>query len=177
MIHFKIKKSGFTLIETLVYAAGFIIILAAIITALIYAYKWYERVIIPAKADSAALAVANLLIKDVRSGYSIDEANSVFLTTNGKLSMFATISEGTTEFKSYYLLDKRIMYKENIAARPKAITPASMNVTELRFSQATTTKSKSISFSLSINYPLRTATSGSATTTFSGSGILRNTYE
>ena len=47
MIHMATKKSGFTLVETLTYGAGLVIILGGMVIFMVYLYDWYRTTTVP----------------------------------------------------------------------------------------------------------------------------------
>ncbi len=161
----------------LVYATGVVIIMAAIVTSLVYSYRWYERAVIPSRADEIGSSIASRITNDIRAGETLDIATSAFGIANGRLGLYIKDGSGNSIYRSYSLSDGRVIFKEGATGVPQYLSPADMKVTDLSFFYTTTPNSKDIRYSLSINYLLRTSASGKATSTYSGQATLRNSYE
>lgn len=177
MTYFKIKNSGFTLVETLVYTAGVVLIIGVIVSMLYYTYRWYEAVAFPARANQVGITLANRILNDIRSGQLVNSSGTVFNVSAGSLSLTAFTSPTATVSKTYAFSAGRVTYREGAAAA-QYLTPADVTISQLYFSRATSTVSTAIRFTIGITYPVRTSTTTvMASTTYSGLAIMRNTYQ
>ncbi len=169
----KTKQKGFTLVETLIYIAGAVIVIGMIVSMLYYAYSWYGRVSEPSRVDQIGSALVNKLLGDIRGGQSIDLPQSSFATNNGTLTIDTLTPSLTNVIKHYALQNGRIIYQEN-SGDIQYLTPSDITVSQFYLNQATTTVSSAIRFSVNIDYLTKTGTS---TNTYSGMAILRNSYQ
>lgn len=151
--------------------------MSAIVAALFYSYRWYERAVRPSRADELGSSIVSRIVNDIRSAESIDLASSAFGVTNGRLGIFVRDSSSNVTFKVYSIENGRIMFKEGAAGTPQYLSPADMNATELRFAYTPLSTATDVRFSLKFNYTLRTSDTGMATSTYSGKAIMRNSYE
>lgn len=164
---------GFTLVETLIYAAGTVLLLAVIVTAIYYADNWYGVATISPRVDQTGVSLADRLMGDIRAASSTNSASSAFNSPNGALSLNVMTSSATSAIRRYAIAGGRVTYSENGAAA-SYLTPANVYVSGLTFSQITTPVSSAVHFTLRLDFSAR---NGTTTNTYSGAGIMRNTYK
>jgi Tfp pilus assembly protein PilE len=169
----KINNRGFTLVEMLVYAAGVVLILGVIISMLYFAYSWYGTIVNTSRSDQVGVTLADRLVDDIRSAQTIENAQSSFGSSNSYLTLTVLVTPSVTMTKYYALQNGRIAYKEN-SGTLQYLTPADITISGFTLNSLTSAVSKAVRFSFDIVYTTKT---GPATTTYSGLGILRNSYD
>lgn len=165
------KKSGFTLIETLVYVAGIIILLVVIFSFISSTYNWYRTATIGSRIDAIGTILSDHLSKNIHSGQSIDSPNTLFGTTTGRLSIVALVN-AVNVTKKYSIINGRITYSEN-GGISDYLTPTDVTVTKLYFTNMTNAISEAVRFEVELSYM---AKNGTSTRTYSSVAILKNSY-
>ncbi len=168
----QIKNKGFTLVETLFYIAGLIILLSVISTILIYMFDWYKNATIPSRVDQAGIIILDKIVKDIHGSGTINDAYSTFNNTNGVLSLTAT-NNSVSSTKKFSMLNGCVLYQID-SGTPACITPNGMTVSRLNFIKATSTISSAVKFDVDISYKIKQSTT---TKTYSGFAILKQSYE
>lgn len=167
-----IKNRGFTLIETLFYIVGLVILLFVISAALIYMYDWYKATTIPAKVDQASITLIDKIVKEIHTSSTINLGYSTFNSSNGALSITGT-NNGVTTTRRYALQSGCITY-ESQNNMIVCISPKNMTITRLYFTNVTSPVSSAVKFDIDIAYKIKQATT---TKTYSGFAILKQSYE
>jgi Tfp pilus assembly protein PilW len=91
-----IKNRGFTLVETLFYIAGLILLLLVISTILLYMFNWYKKVTIEPRVDQVGTLLVDRIVRDIHTSGTINSSQSSFNTTNGSLSVTGDIDSVST---------------------------------------------------------------------------------
>lgn len=169
-----IKKyqKGFSTIELLMYSAGMLIVLSAIIYMLFQMYTVYEHLITKPRVDRVGVAIIDRITKDIRSGDSIDLAQSQFGVTTGNLTI-NTLETETSVIKKFNYAEGRVTYQES-GGDINFLTPEDISVSRLYFTQATSSVSHAVRVELDITYELDNEMH---TNTYTGFSILRHSYE
>lgn len=163
---------GFTLVETLIYAIGVVLLIGVITGLMYYMYNWYQYATIASKVDQTGLVLMDRLVRDIRTGTSIDFGQSSFNSTNG--SIFINSKEsGVNVTKKFSLQNGRILYQEN-GGTAQYLTPANMTAVKLYLTSITTSLSQAVRVELQITYTTR---SGLVTHDFNGLSIMRQSYD
>lgn len=168
-------KKGFSLIETIVYIAGLSILVLVISGLTIKILSLYKDLVIAPRTDQVAIAVVDRILKDVRSGISVDTNNSLLNTGFGYLTINSQES-GSLVSKKFGYLNGRIFYEENsgFSNLTNFITPSDFEVTEIRFTRINTGISEAIRVDLDFTYQNR---GENITKEYTGLAILRKSYE
>lgn len=162
---------GFTLIETITYGAGLIIILGGVAAFVVAMYGWYREAILPARVDQAGIDMVNRLSNDIRAADSIDAAHTIQSSQIGALALI----QGATTTR--YALDNGVLrYKLNNNATTTA-SPSDMYVSAFYVQELPTTVSGAVRVEVSIDYYKNGADAGTTTATYSGLAVLRQSYE
>ncbi len=167
------RRRGFTLLETIFYTAGLLILLAVIITFIYFMFDWYQRVTIAPRADRIGVGLVQRITKDLRSGTHVNSAQSFFGVSNGALSFDANVNSGSVT-KYFVWGANRLIYQEN-GGTITYISPSDINISRFLVNSTTTPQSQGIRFDIDITYTSRAT--GSVTKTYSGFAILRQSYE
>ncbi|MEN9524193.1 MAG: hypothetical protein RL536_262 [Candidatus Parcubacteria bacterium] len=171
-LHIFKKNRGFTLVETIFYTFGLIILLGAMSAFMYYMYDWYQRTTVGPRTDRIGVSLVDRIAKDIRSGTAINSGQSSFATNNGVLSFDANVNS-TILTKRFALTNNRLTYQE--AGVPISyLSPSDINVTRFYVVSTSTPVSKGIKFDIDLTYLTRA--NGSTTQTYSGFVILRQSY-
>ncbi len=166
------SQRGYTMVETLFYAAGMLVLLAVMTTFLYYMYDWYRNVTIEPHADRAGVQLVDKIIKDIRTGTAINSGQSAFNTTNGALSL-STLVSGAAVTKYFAVSNGRLTYQQN-GGTVSYLSPTDVTISRFYITSTSTAISQGIRFDIDISYRLRTGTS---TRTYSGFTLLRQSYD
>lgn len=165
-------QKGFTLLELLIYVAGMLALGAVMIVLIVQFYGLYKEIVSIPRSDRAALLVIDRLTKDLRAGDDIDSIESDFLTPNGAIE-FASLDNGDTTTKRYFLENGVVKYQEN-GGPEQVITPKDLYVSNFNLALVATDVSKAVRISMEIQFQ---ANGGTTTKAYSGFAILRESYE
>jgi hypothetical protein len=167
-------KKGFSLIETIIYISGLVIIVLAVSGLTVKILSLYKDLVIIPRTDQAAIAVIDKIVKDVRSGVSVDTNNSLLDTGLGSLALNSQ-EDGVIFTKKFGYENGRIYYQENGGGMSTDyITPDDFEVTEIRFTRIYTGISEAIRVDLDFTYQNRGVP---VTKEYTGLSILRKSYE
>ena len=167
------RQKGFTLVETLIYAAGTVLLIGVIVGLLVYVFKWYSVATISPRVDQVGVSVADRIMSDIRAASSTNSGASSFGVTNGAVSLNTIISTTTAATVHYSLSNGQIVVTVGNGSA-QYLTPPNMYVSALQFDQITTVVSTAVHFKVSIDYSVHGSTS---TNIYNGLGILRNSYQ
>ncbi|MDE1975175.1 MAG: hypothetical protein KGI49_01550 [Patescibacteria group bacterium] len=167
------RKTGFTLVETLIYATGLVLLTGVIVSVLYYGYGWYRFVTVSPRVDQVGTLVLERLEGGIRAGRALDSSKDIFDVPAGSIGLNALDTSKNSISYEYYLENGRIMYSQN-GGTAASITPADLYVSQLRFHEIATSVSTAIHFSVSIDYPTK---NGTTTNSYSGLAIMRNSYQ
>jgi type II secretory pathway pseudopilin PulG len=173
MIYKTNNKKGFTLIETIIYIGGVVLIVGIIADMLFYAYSWYGNLSAKSRVDAVGIALVDRLIDDVRSGQDINASQSLFGANSGVLSMIVLTAPSVTVTKRYSIEGDRLAFSENSGPK-QYLTPDDLTVSQFRLNQLLSPVGKAVRFVIDISYLTK---SGTTTSTYTGMAILRNSYQ
>ncbi len=165
-----IKNRGFSLVETLVYSAGVLLLVGAIVTMLVNIYRWYDQATTIPRIDGVGITTVDRFVRDIRTGESITTGSSSFGTTLGSTTIVSIVN-GASITKAYRVQNGRIYYTEN--GTGSYISPSNAYVSKFLLTQITTPISAGMRVELELTYSLRGA---STTRAYSGAAIMRNSY-
>jgi hypothetical protein len=168
----KIKEKGFTLVEVLVYAAGLIILLSAMVTLLFYMYGWYRSVTIGPRSDQVGTFLVTKIEGDIRGANSINLSQSVFGSATGAISVTSTINSISTT--TYYALQNGHLINQINGGASSYVSPSEMTISAFTLNQITTSVSSAVRFEIDVAYLTK---SGTTTNAYYGLAILRQSYQ
>lgn len=166
------KKSGFTLIELVIYMAGLLAIGSVLILMIVQFYGLYREIIAVPRADRSGLILVDRITKEIRSAAAIDVINSQFNTIDGVLTLTVVENEVSSE-KTFYVQDGIVMLEEE-GETPISLSTSDFNVSNFNFNFVPTDVSQGIRFSLELEFDSR---DGLQTKQYTGFSILRESYE
>ena len=163
---------GLTLVEVIVYIGGMILVLSAISISVMETYRVYLVLTNEARIDRVGISIVDELTREIRSGMSIDQSDSVFGVDEGLLTINA--QEGEVTVSKYFGLENgRIVYRED-GGGAVYLTPEDVTVSKLHYSQVVSDASYGVRYEIDLTYILKGV---SNTETYSGFAILRHSYE
>jgi hypothetical protein len=166
------KKSGFTLIELVVYMAGLLALGSVLILMIVQFYGLYKEIIAVPRADRTGLILVDRITKEIRSATAIDVINSQFDTTDGELTL-TLVNNGDNIQKRFYVENGAVFVQEDNGS-PVSLSSNDFNVSNFNFYFVPTTVSQGVRFVLELEYESR---EGLQTKQYSGFAILRESYE
>lgn len=169
----RIHNTGFTLIETLTYGVGIIIVLGGIVVFLVSLYNWYRSATIPTRADEVGMTLLARIMADVRGANATNDAYSIYNSQNGKLSLTALSSSGTATTTVYALEGGVMQHKVNTTATTTA-SPSDVQVSAFYIKKLTTPISTVVRVEVDVTYSLK---GESHTSVYNGLAVLRQSYE
>lgn len=162
---------GLTLVEVLVYAALFGLILSVMSTSIVYTYRLYRDFTTGPRVDRVGIAITDRLVRDIRTG-SIVLPESTFGVPTGSLAAAVPTGGGETQ-KRFFVDDARLMYREG-AGDAIPLTPEGMTVSRFLLTRIVTPYSEAVRFDFELTFP---TPQGPATRSFDGVSILRRSYD
>ncbi len=171
-----IKKSGFTIVELLVYLAGLLALGTVMVLIIVQFYGMYKEIIMVPRSDRVALSLVDRITKEIRSADSIDTLQSQFGTTSGVFD-FDSVSSGVTTEKRFYVENGIVKYSENLGtfgSKVQNITPKDLFVSNFNFTLVSTPVSEAVRFNLELEFETRNSIE---TKSYTGFAILRESYE
>lgn len=125
------RKSGYTLVETVIYIAMLTIVYFLIISTLLSFKNSYRNILALRLVDNSAIDSMERMSRDIRWSTTVDTNNSILDTTPGALTIVST-SNGISTTTKFYLQNNIIKIDINgVYYGPLTISNAS--VTSLIF--------------------------------------------
>ena len=166
------KNKGFSSIELLFYVVGMGVVLAVIFYLITNMYSFYGKLTIEPRVSRVASTVIDRVIKDIRSGQSINLSDSQFEVATGNITVNSK-SEGSNIIKKFAYDNGRITYQEN-SGSVDYLTPDDLSVSKFYMTHVTSPISEGVRVELEITYDLE---KNPITHKFSSFVILRHSYE
>lgn len=168
----RVRQRGVSLIEMLVYTGILILIATAVSSTILALSRVYRSIAAEQRVEEAAMVALERMVRETRRADSIDEAQSIFDTSSGQLTIHTTDGDSTPLSMQFFLTGGGIHIKEgDVDIGP--LTPASTRTTKLLFRSITTPQSKAVKIEMTVE-------SGTSTSyrskSFYGTAILRGSY-
>ena len=166
-------SKGFTLVEILVYISILTLLSFVAISSIIVMGKSFRSFSTSRDITEAGTIAMERMVREIRTGTDIDDANSVFNANPGQLAL-VTIDEfsGATSTSRFYISGGRLILLE--ATSTQMLTQDEVTIGNLMFTKLINGSStEGVMIKLSIR-----GGSGSSTRTeiFRGGAILRGEY-
>ncbi len=166
------KNKGFTILETLIYSIGLVILVGVIASLMYYMYNWYQYATISSKVDQVGLTIMDRIVRDIRTGRSIDLAQSVFGSASGAILVNAKVN-GVSVTKKFATQSQRMTYQED-GGTVQYLSPSNMQISSFYLTNlSVASTSQAVKVDLQITY---TTKDGQDTHSFSGLSIMRSSY-
>ncbi|MEK7148440.1 MAG: hypothetical protein AAB770_00815 [Patescibacteria group bacterium] len=143
--------SGFTLVEMIIYVAFFAVLSILALNATILAMKSFYTIRIAQGVSQSATTALERMSREIRNAYDINETNSTFATSTGRLTLRTKDSLGANTTIEFYVdgankLNMKIGGVENGPLFTKTVT-----LTNLVFRLITTGNSKAIKIEMALS--------------------------
>lgn len=135
------KHKGFTLAETIVYSALFVVILGAIINSVFILSTSYRHIRDVKNAQMSALTAMDRMSREIRKASSISGGGTSYNTPSGTL----TLNTGA----EFFLSNGKIMMEQNNVSQG-ALTASDMQVGTLTFRHISTGNSEGVKIEMTI---------------------------
>jgi hypothetical protein len=163
---------GFTLLEVIFYVLGTLLVLSVLSFSIIHMYRFYKDLTIVPRADRIGTNLVDRIVKDIRTGKSVDLSASELEIPTGSITI-NSIENSTDLIKYFQLNSGRIIYQEN-GGTIEYLSPNDMSVSKLYLTQILTPISQAIRVEIQITFE---RAGEQIIRTYSGISILRRTYE
>jgi type II secretory pathway component PulJ len=144
------KKSGFTLVEMIIYIAFFAILSILAIEALMVVMRSFYTLRLTQNINQSATTALERMSREVRNAYDIDTAGSTFNANPGHLTLRTKDAGGANTTVEFYVNGSQIGIKEG-GVDKGSLMEKSTTVTNLIFRQITTANSKAIKIEMSLH--------------------------
>lgn len=125
-------KGGYSLAEMVVYVGLLALLLGVIVQTSLTMSKVQKRSRAYLDINSAAITAYSKLSRDIRRATSIDEVNSTFGATGGKLVLLMKKPDGSNDSTAYYVSEAKVKVDQN-GVYEGDVTQDSMAVSNLTF--------------------------------------------
>ncbi|MBI5134377.1 MAG: hypothetical protein HZA81_03260 [Candidatus Taylorbacteria bacterium] len=166
------KHRGYTLVETIVYAALVAALLLVIVGSTIALAKGHKRSQAYLDVNSAAVSAFSRFSRDIRRASSVDTVNSVLGASSGKLVLNMRRPDGSNDVSTFYLSDTKVKIDKN-GVFEGDITQDNMAVSNLTFRKFTAASSTAIRVEMTL---APDASSTVPALNFYGTYVLRGSY-
>ena len=163
---------GFTLAETIVYAALASLLIIVIVQAAISISSNAKRSRAFLDINSAAVSGFSRFSRDIRRATTVDVVNSTLGASSGRLALIMEDADGTTDTTTFYLSEAKVKVDEN-GTYIGDITPGSMAVSNLTFRRFAMGTSTAVRVEMTI---APDASSTVPALNFYGTYVLRGSY-
>ncbi len=148
MKHYKYTK-GYTLVEIVIYASLFIVLLGAITSASSLLTKSYRQIRSVKNTQMSALSAMDQMTRNIRQANSVDGSGTLYGSANGSLLLRSVDSYGTAHTVKFYLSGGQVlMEKDGVYFGP--LTDARTSVTSFLFRQIDTGNSAGVKIEMTI---------------------------
>lgn len=107
------RKSGFSLIEVLLYVAIFSVMSVISMNTLFQAIRSFDALRISRDINDSSVGIMERLTRDIKGSRAVDLANSTFAVSPGRLTLNTVSASGTPLTVEYYVDGSTLRYKED----------------------------------------------------------------
>lgn len=174
MISLLKNKKGFTLVETLIYMAILVVMLAAIVNSVLVLTTHYRSVKNTREMEDSAITAFERMTRDIRDADGYVASSTVLNVANGSLSLIEQdVASGQSTTTDYYVEDSHIMVRENgVVLGP--LTKDSIEATSLIFRRIDT--GNSIAFKIELSVQTNQAAPNVVSKNFYSTVVMRGSY-
>lgn len=146
------KKSGYTLVELIIYVSILSAVSFLIINTVLSFNKSYQNVLVLRRLDHSAIDVMERVTREIRSSRQIDNANSSFGSSPSVLSLISR-TDGVNKTTKFYLEEGVVKIDVNDEFLGP-LTSGKVSVTNLIFNVVNTSVSSAIKIDLELTSSL-----------------------
>lgn len=146
----RIKKSGFTLVEMIIYIAFFAVLSILAVEAIMVVMKSFYTLRLTQNINQSATTALERMSREIRNAYDIDTAGSTFNVSPGLLALRTKDAGGANTTVEFYVSGGQVGMREG-GVDKGSLMAKSTTVTNLVFRQITTTNSKAIKIEMSLH--------------------------
>ncbi len=165
----KNKKSGYSLVETIIYIALLCILISAIIWSTASIVKAYKKMRTIRDVENSAVAAMDRMEREIRDADSVNASQSTFGTSNGVLTLNGNTPTGTSETLKFYLTNG-VLYVDQNGTQLGPLTLSDVTVSNLTFNYFSNSNSSGVQILMTLQ------TSGTPAKSFEDSAVLRGSY-
>lgn len=152
MLKSKLKKnSGFTLLETLVYAFVFVVILVAFISIIVASVRSVNRLRITANITNGATTSLERMSRDIRLATSVDLINTTFDVNPGELTINIVDPDTEVTTVEYFYISSNDLLLQIDGGTATSLLPEGISVDSLIFRQITSGDTQGVKMEVSIH--------------------------
>ena len=144
------KRSGFTLVEMIIYIAFFAILSVLAVEAIMVVMRSFYSLRLTQSINQSATTALERMSREVRNAYDIDTAESIFNANPGRLTLRTKDAGGANTTVEFYVNGGQIGIKEG-GIDKGSLMAKSTTVTNLVFRQITTSNSKAVKIEMSLH--------------------------
>ena len=152
------KAKGFTFIEVAVYVAVLAIVFLAVISFFIWSIRTNKKVQAIQEVTTASRRAMEIMTQEIKEAQGLYTPTSSSTQLSLLTAKYLPGNEADT-YIDFYLCDTRLCLKKE-TDDPIAITPGSVEITDLRFTQISSSSAPSIQINLTLSSVLDYGLSG-----------------
>jgi len=149
MTKYSFTKSGYTLVEILVYIAVFVMISFVVVSLITSVLETNRQATLLNSLTHEAVSSLETITRTIRGADSVDVANSVFSSANGILQLL-TISQDLSPKTVKFYLGSGVVKTDENGTYFGPLSSNSATVTALIFNLATSTKNNLVKIELDL---------------------------
>lgn len=146
----KCSSRGFTLVEMIIYIAFFAMLSVLAINATIMVMKSFYTLRINQSISQSATTAMERISREIRNAYNVDTANSTLGTSPGRLTLLTKTDGGALTSVEFYVTSGNQVNMKVGGADQGSLMTKTVTVTNLVFTQITTTNSKAVKVDMTL---------------------------
>lgn len=149
MWHLKHKRAGYTLVEALIYIAILVAIIAVLVSGLVVVVQSITRVRVARNLADTGGASMERLIREIRQATSIDDGNSIFNQTPGRLKLNTIDQAGNATTVDFTVSGNQLLVQVGVGSIDN-LTSGQIQVSSLIFRKLATTTASGVRVELTV---------------------------
>ncbi len=145
----KCSQRGFTLVEMVIYLGFFAVLAILSMQGTIIAMKSFYSLRLTQSINQSASVAMESLSREILVAYSIDETQSTFGVSPGRLMLNTKTSAGALTTREFYVIGNQLAVRDGGVDRGSLMTK-NVTITNLVFRQSTTTESVAVKIEMTL---------------------------